>query len=88
MRMQMRRVNITIPEELIRRARAADLNVSKVCREAIVLELERLAKIAAVDEYLAELEARLGPISPEDQARADELVRRTLSAGSEDRQTA
>jgi len=68
------RVNISLPDDLRRRAKEAGLNLSKITREAILAEFDRRAKIAALDEYLAELEAELGPISPEDQARADALV--------------
>jgi len=84
----MARVNISLPDELHRRAKDAGLNISKLTRDAIIQELERLAKTAALDEYLAELEAELGPISPEDQARADALLRRMMGAGDEGRKTA
>jgi post-segregation antitoxin (ccd killing protein) len=65
------RVNISIPDELLRRAREAGLNISKLARDSIADELDRRAKIAAVDEYLAELEAELGPIGAQEQAAAD-----------------
>lgn len=84
----MTRVNISIPDELHRRAKEAGLNVSKLARHAIVEELERLAKIAAVDEYLAELEAELGPVSPEEQARADAWLKQVMEAAGEERKTA
>jgi len=84
----MARVNISLPDELHRRAKEAGLNISKLTRDAIIQELERLAKTAALDEYLAELEAELGPISPEDQARADAQLRRMMGAGDEGRKTA
>lgn len=85
--MRMARVNISLPDELYRRAKEAGLNVSKLTRDAIVDELERLAKVAAVDEYLAQMEAELGPISAEEQARADAWLRRAMGA-DEDRRTA
>jgi predicted transcriptional regulator len=72
----MARMNISLPDELMRRAKEAGLNVSKLARHAIAEELDRLAKIAAVDEYLAELEAELGPIPAEEQARAEAFVAR------------
>ena len=81
-------MNISISDDLVRRAKEAGLNVSKLARDAIIEELERLAKIAAVDEYLAELESELGPISPEEQARADALVERLLNPAAEGRRTA
>jgi post-segregation antitoxin (ccd killing protein) len=78
--MRMDRVNISVPEELHRRAKEAGLNISKLARDAIVEELEGLAKIAALDQYLAELEAEFGPIRPQDQARADAWVDRVYGA--------
>ncbi len=67
--MRMARVNITIPDDLYRHAKQAGLNVSRLTQGAVANELTRLAKIAALDAYLAELEAELGPIS--DAERAD-----------------
>ena len=84
----MARVNVSIPDELHRRAKEAGLNISRLTRHAILEELERLAKIAAVDKYLAELEAELGPISPEEQARADAWLKQMIDTADEDRKTA
>lgn len=61
--MRMARVNVTIPDELMRQARAAGLNVSRYAASAIEAELERRLKIAALDAYLAELDAELGPLT-------------------------
>lgn len=74
--MRMDRVNISIPDGLLRRAKEAGLNISKLARNAIEEELERLEKIAALDRYLAELEAQVGPISPEEEAQAQALMER------------
>jgi post-segregation antitoxin (ccd killing protein) len=68
--MRMARVNITVPDHVIKRARAAGLNVSQVATAAMLEELDRQAKAEALDAYLAELEAELGPITPEEQAEA------------------
>lgn len=84
----MDRVNISIPEELHRRAKEAGLNISKLTRDAIIQELERLAKIAELEKYLAEMEAELGPIDEEDQARADAWVERMLNPSDEKRRSA
>ena len=65
----MDRVNISIPEDLHRRAKEAGLNISKLAREAIVAEL-RAAKIAAFDEYIAKLEAEFGEPTDEQLAEA------------------
>ena len=84
----MDRVNISIPEELHRRAKEAGLNISKLTRDAIIDELERRAKIVELEKYLAEMDAELGPISEEDQARADAWVERMLNPLDEDRRSA
>ncbi|WP_197536232.1 type II toxin-antitoxin system CcdA family antitoxin [Blastococcus saxobsidens] len=59
----MSRVNITVPDNLIEQAREAGLNVSKLAAAALAEELDRRAKIAALDAYLLELDEELGPIS-------------------------
>jgi post-segregation antitoxin (ccd killing protein) len=76
--MRMARVNITVPDALLERARRADLNVSRIASAALAQELDRLAKIAELDEYLASLNEELGPPSEEEVAEArlwvDELL--------------
>jgi post-segregation antitoxin (ccd killing protein) len=67
--MRMARVNITMSDALYTQARSAGLNVSQITQRAVAAELERLAKIAELDNYLAELDAELGPTS--DKQRAD-----------------
>jgi post-segregation antitoxin (ccd killing protein) len=67
---RMARVNITMPDDLHSRAKQAGLNVSQVTQRAIAAELNRLAKIAEVDAYLAELDAELGPTSETERAEA------------------
>jgi post-segregation antitoxin (ccd killing protein) len=76
--MRMARVNITVPDELLERVRRADLNVSRIASAALAQELDRLAKIAELDQYLASLNEELGPPSEEEVAEArlwvDELL--------------
>lgn len=55
---------------LLSQARAAGLNVSRLAASAIAEELDRLAKIAELDNYLAELDAELGPLGDQEGARA------------------
>ena len=69
MRMMVR-VNVTIPEELLRQAKEAELNISKLTRDAIIAELDRRDKVAALDAYLAELEAEHGASTADERARA------------------
>jgi len=45
----MARVNVTIPDEVLARARNARLNVSRVATSALS-ELDRRARIAALDD--------------------------------------
>jgi hypothetical protein len=68
--MRMARVNITVPDELLEHARVAGLNVSRVAAAALAEELDRLAKIAALDAYLAEMDAELGPVPEADRQEA------------------
>lgn len=67
--MRMARVNISVPDDLVERARAAGLNVSRLAAAALSEELDRRAKLAALDAYLDELDAELGPVSA-DESRA------------------
>lgn len=66
----MARVNITVPDDLYHLARSAGLNVSRLAQRAVAAELDRLAKIAALDTYLAELDAELGPTTEAERADA------------------
>jgi post-segregation antitoxin (ccd killing protein) len=68
--MRMARVNITLPDELLAEARAAGLNVSRLAASAVAEELDRRAKIAELDAYLAELNADLGSLGNEELAAA------------------
>ncbi len=78
--MRMSRVNITVPDEVVVQAREAGLNVSRVATAALVEELDRRAKIEALDHYLEKLEAELGPIGPEEAAEATTWADQILKA--------
>jgi hypothetical protein len=77
--MRMSRVNITVPDDVAAQAREAGLNVSRVATNALIEELDRRSKIAALDTYLAELEAEFGPIGPEEAAVATAWADRVLN---------
>jgi Post-segregation antitoxin CcdA len=68
--MRMSRVNITVPDDIASQAREAGLNVSRVATTALIEELDRRAKVDALDTYLARLDAELGPIGPDEAAAA------------------
>ena len=66
----MARVNVSIPDDVIERAREAGLNVSRLATSALEEALEKQVKVELAKQYLAELEAELGPIPQEDLDRA------------------
>ncbi len=83
--MCMARANITMPDELFEQARAAGLNISRVAQDAVRAELARLGKVAELDAYLAELEARLGPPSEIERSEARAWADKVLSPASKKR---
>jgi hypothetical protein len=78
--MRMARVNITVPDELLDQARAAGLNVSRLAAGALAEELDRRAKIAELDAYLAALDAELGPVPEQELDGAREWADAVLAA--------
>jgi post-segregation antitoxin (ccd killing protein) len=74
----MARVNITVPDDLLDRSRAAGLNVSRTASDALAEELDRRAKIAELDRYLAALDAELGPLSDSEREAARKWADRVL----------
>jgi hypothetical protein len=74
----MARVNITVPDDLLDRSRAAGLNVSRTASDALSEELDRRAKIAELDRYLAELDAELGPLPDTEREAARKWADRAL----------
>jgi len=79
---RMSRVNITVPDELLARARAAGLNVSRLAASALAEELDRRAKLAELDAYLADLDAELGPVSAQDLEAAAQWADRLAPAAA------
>jgi hypothetical protein len=78
--MRMARVNITVPDDVLRGARTAHLNVSRIAASALSEELSRRAKIAALDIYLHELEVQMGPVGEDEQLAARGWADRVLAA--------
>lgn len=76
--MRMARVNVTIPDDVLERARSAGLNVSRVSASALSDELDRRSRVAALDRYLRELNAELGPVSSDEREDAREWANRGL----------
>ncbi|MGH8995263.1 MAG: type II toxin-antitoxin system CcdA family antitoxin [Acidimicrobiales bacterium] len=59
-----------LPDDLYDQAKRAGLKVSQLAQRALAAELDRLARIAELDAYLAELEAELGATSDSERAQA------------------
>jgi Arc/MetJ family transcription regulator len=74
--MRMARVNITVPDEVLARAKAAGLNISRVATEALRDELMKREKRRALERYLAALELEQGPIPEDELAEAAEWADR------------
>jgi hypothetical protein len=78
--MRMARVNITVPDEVIVRAREAKLNISRLATAALIEELNRLVKRAELDAYLTELETERGPITVEEATEGRAWLDAALTA--------
>lgn len=77
----MARVNITMPDELYRQAKSAGLNISQLAQGAVTAELTRLAKVAELDAYLAQLDAELGPTTESERSEARAWAEGLLGPG-------
>lgn len=80
--MRMPRVNIWLPDELHRAAKELRLPLSELAQGAIAAEVERHRKAAALDAYLAELDAELGPATEEDVAEAQAWLEKVAAPGA------
>lgn len=69
--MRMTRINITVPDEVVARARAAGSNVSQATASALTAELDRRAKVAELDAYLAGSAIEDGPVYAADREVAE-----------------
>ena len=85
--MRMARVNITVPDDVVTQVKAAGLNVSRLATAALVEELDRRSKIAALDTYLAELEAEFGQIPATQRNAAVKWADQRLAVSSANTQT-
>ncbi len=65
-------MNISLPDELAETAKAAGLNVSQLSRRAIAEELAERDRLLALDRYLDQLDAELGPPPAAETAAAEE----------------
>jgi post-segregation antitoxin (ccd killing protein) len=70
----MARRNISLPSDLDDEARRAGLNVSAIAQRAIAQELDRRRRMAALEEWLDELDAEHGAPSAAAMAEAEAWV--------------
>jgi Post-segregation antitoxin CcdA len=77
-------MNISMSDDLVAKAKALGLNVSRLAAVAVAHEVRKAEKNTYIDRYLAELEVEQGPISEQEmqdaQAWVDGLT--TVSATS------
>jgi hypothetical protein len=78
----MPRVNIWLPDDLHRAAKELQLPVSELAQRAIAAEIDRHRKAAALDAYLGELDAELGPATAEPTADADAWIEKVTGSST------
>ncbi len=71
----MARVNITVPDAVLARAREADLNISRITTQALQDELERRDKMASFRALADEMDAEQGPVPEAERLAAEEWAR-------------
>ncbi len=71
----MARVNVTVPEAVLARAREADLNISRLTTQALQDERDRGEKLAAFRALADEMDAEEGPVSEAEREAAEEWAR-------------
>lgn len=69
--MCMARANIYLPDDLYKRVKVSELNVSEVCRRALERELANDRRMRAYDEWLDEARVELGPTTPDEEAAGE-----------------
>lgn len=80
-------MQVYLPDELYRYVKDNDLPASQLLQSAVEAEIERRLKVNELEVYLADLEAEVGPPTPEDEAYAERLVDGIVGA-EDDRRTA
>jgi len=81
--MRMAKVSVSIPDDIVAAAKAAGLNISRLATLALSSELDRQAKVAELDAYLAQLEHELGPVGIDEATEAAEWAARLDAANDE-----
>lgn len=84
----MARVNITVPDAVLARAREAELNVSRLTTQALQDELDRRDRMAAFRAMVDEMDAEQGPVSEAERQAAEEWADRILGLSVEQARSA
>jgi DNA-binding transcriptional regulator YiaG len=75
----MPRMNVYLPDDLYQMVKREHLSASDILQEALRAQAAVQERLAALDEYIADLQAELGPASEEDIRQAEELTQRILA---------
>ncbi len=78
--MRMARVNVYLPDDLHRDAKAAHLNVSELCQAAVREELGLRSRVEAMEHHLRQIEEAFGPASETEVAAAEAWADSVLGA--------
>ncbi len=74
----MPRVQVYLPDDLHGDMKALKIKASELFQAAVRAEVERLEKLAGLDEYIEELIAEVGEPSADDEVYAQTLADRIL----------
>lgn len=77
----MGRIQAYLPDDMHAEMKRRGLSASKLLQNALRLEIRRAELGHAVDEYLADMDARLGPATAKERADAEAWVD-TLVSGN------
>ena len=70
----MPRLQVYLPDDLHRQVKERGLPASELLQIAVRAMVERVEALEALDSYITELEAELGPTSSQQSNRADAIV--------------
>jgi len=71
---RMPRMQVYLPDDLYAEVKQQGLAASELLQKAVREEIRRLELISAGEEYLEELQAEVGPSTPESKAWAEKII--------------
>jgi hypothetical protein len=72
----MPRLQVYLPNDLYREVKSRSLPASELLQEAVRRELDNLRLSEEREKYIRELEAEVGPPTPQEAVQVDALVER------------